>query len=118
VALDGAGVAGAAISFAAPEDRFDRVTLGVNDFAKLIFEPVIAAATAVLNESPAHGRVRCSIVAVGIGDVLQIDGQHSDQPGTHLGFDRDIALPSPSLKPIARGASYAYARSVGVPAFT
>ena len=118
VALDSAGVVGVAIAIAGPDDPEDRGYLGVVDLAEAVFQPLLESVAALLTASPALGRVRCSVVAVRLHAVTFLDGQSSRFRPVDLGLDRDLTLPGPDLPSIARAASYAYARSVGIRAFT
>lgn len=64
-----------------------------------------------------YGRARCSIIATEMAAIVRLQGQ-SERRGAQVGVDRDLALPDPDTGPLARAASYAYARSVGLHAFT
>jgi len=118
VVVDGAGVVGAALQLAAP-DQDRRAWQGMHEISASLVEPVIAAAASLLHAAEVLGRCWCQIDLVGLPQVLLLEGQGNRDAAEWVPSGVDLTMPAEvdALQATGRRAVYAYARSAGVPAW-
>ncbi len=117
--LDAVGIAGAALNLAPPDESLLRTRVQMNTLGDDFVRPVVEAALAMLADSGFVGRVRCRINLERLAATFALAEGGPRNPANWITHDTDLALPvdDHQLRDIARRASYAYARSAGVPAW-
>lgn len=119
VVVDGAGVVGAALELAAPEETRRRRWMGLHEISEALVEPVIVSAASMLRDAEVLGRCWCQIDLVGLSRVLLVEGQGNREGAEWVPTGADLTLPAEAstVEAVGRRAVYAYARSAGVPAW-
>jgi hypothetical protein len=123
VVVDGAGVVGAALELKEPglqaPDHDRRGWMSLHEVSDDLVEPVIAAAASVLHAGEVLGRCWCQIDLVGLSRAFLLEGQGNREPGAWVPSGVDLVLPADAeaVRSAGRRATYAYARSAGVPAW-
>lgn len=115
--LDGAGVIGAALELAAPEDERRRSRLALDELAFGLIRPVMSAAAGVLATGGFLGRAWCQVDLVGLSSVL-LPAQHGSREGSSwVSTGADVPLPvvKDDVNAVSRRAAAAYHRSAGLP---
>lgn len=119
VTLDGAGVAGAALLLAGPENERWRTRVPLDELAGTLIRPAIDAALSMLAAGEFLGRSWCQIDLVGLPGALLLADEGNTSPSSWVPTGGDLALPGDDdhVLALARQAAYAYARSAGLPAW-
>jgi hypothetical protein len=119
VAVDGAGIVGARLHLAGPDDARRRRWIDMSDVAKELTLPVAHAAVAILKDGEFLGRARCQVDLVGLSRTLLVQGQGNQDPAFYVPTWHDIVLPTDTeeLTTVAELAARALARSAGIPAW-
>jgi hypothetical protein len=119
VAVDGAGIVGARLHLAGPEDARRRRWIDTSDVARELILPVANAAVAVLRDGEFLGRARCQVDLVGLSRSLLVQGQANEDPAFYVPTWHDIVLPADTeeLSTVVELAARAFARSAGIPAW-
>ncbi|MDQ6749538.1 MAG: ATP-binding protein [Actinomycetota bacterium] len=117
VVVDGAGVAGAALKLAAPEDQRYRRKVALDELAFNLVHPVVSAAAEVLGSGEFLGRSWCQVDVVGLPSVL-LPAQHGSREASRwVPTGTDLSLPAvgEDISAVSRQAAAAYHRSAGLP---
>lgn len=121
LAIDGAGVVGAAAEFGQPEQRGPRPWVKLDELASRYIQPVIKAASDLLTCAEFLGRARCQIDLIGLNNMMMMsEGQGQSPVGpAWIPTSADLSLPTTDaeLEAISLRASYAYGRSAGIQAW-
>jgi hypothetical protein len=119
VVIDGAGVAGAALALQAPDSQQRRNRMHFGEVTEQLVEPVVRAAADILRAGEIVGRAWCQIDLIGLGRVLLLESEGNQGASGWVPTGGDLTLPAEDepLRDAARRAVYAYARSVGLPAW-
>jgi hypothetical protein len=119
VVIDGAGIVGAALLLAGPEDPRRRTWMGTDKAAADLLTPVVEAAAGVLHAGEFLGRVLCQVDLVALKQAFMLDGSDGERAGYHVPIAADLTLPADddAVRKLADLAINAYARSAGVPAW-
>lgn len=119
VIVDGAGLAGAALQLAGPEEKLRRSWKRLDAVAQDLIAPTIRAAADVLDAGELLGRAHCQVDLVGLSGAILIDGGGNQEPRRWVPTSIDVTLPldDAQLAATAQLAANAYARSARIQAW-
>jgi len=115
--LDGAGVAGAALSLSPPDDERRRSWLRADQLVNLIRLPMLAAAS-LLGTGEFLGRTRCQIDLIGLTRAFLLENA-GEGGRLWMPTSGEISLPADDaqIDALAQRAANAFWRGAGVPAW-
>jgi hypothetical protein len=116
--LDAAGVAGAALSLAPPDDERRRSWLRSNQLMDLVRLPMLAAA-GLLDAGEFLGRTWCQIDLVGLSRAFLIEHAGDNGGPLWMPTNGELSLPveDDQIDALAQRAANAFWRGAGVPAW-
>jgi hypothetical protein len=116
VAIESAGVVGAALHLGIPQESKLRERPGVFAVAERFIVPPLGAALAMLEAGGFLGRVRCAIDCVGLTGPVALEQVGADASG-HVTVQSDISLPrdEAEVETVSRLVGTALGRSAGLP---
>ena len=116
--LDGAGVAGAALTLSPPDDPRRRSWLRSDQLVDLVRLPIVAAA-GLLDAGEFLGRTRCQIDLVGLSRVFLLEHAGDNAGRFWMPTSGELSLPADDaqIDALAQRAANAFWRSAGVPAW-
>lgn len=120
VTVDGAGIAGAALEFQAPENDGRRRCMDLSTLASEIIQPVIVAAARILGAGEFLGQARCQIDLIGISRAWLLQAGEGEGVGrVWVPSTGDLVLPADDgqIQTLAVLSANAYGRSAGVAAW-
>jgi hypothetical protein len=116
VAIESAGVVGAALHLGVPQESMLRERPGVFTFAERFVVPPLTAALGMLEAGGFLGRARCAIDCVALSGPVALEQVGADAGG-HVTVHSDISLPRDEgeIEAVSRLAGTALGRSAGLP---
>src|SRR5207244_3330159 len=83
VTIDSAGLAGAALGLAGPDDQRRRAWMTMETVSRTLLRPVIDAAAGVLSTGEFLGRALCHMDLVALQRAFMLEGSDGERGGYH-----------------------------------